>query len=273
MVFGEQAGKFHEARANSETMHAIADKKVDRYGPFSPSALLTRSMAVFYDMSPAPAAQEAGEVWGDPSTSKGQKAWSTGKLGLHLLEAIPVARVVSGAADGMKALNVGSRSSRTTARGLGLAGSVRRRQSMAGFAKTPGKAKTAAAASQSAREVSKVVQKVANTDEFFELTELGKKLVDQSQRTGKVFQGAQVHKMIEKVKIGKTILKKGYHYYLDNLHKDHIEVFDKRGIIKDVLNFAGESLVKKLDRAKAHGRNIKDLVSHENSMPKNHLLA
>ncbi|MDK2600344.1 filamentous hemagglutinin [Bacillus stercoris] len=34
-------------------------------------------------------------------------------------------------------------------------------------------------------------------------------------------------------------LKKGDRFYLDNLHKDHLEVFDKRGNLRVVLNLDG----------------------------------
>ena len=68
-------------------------------------------------------------------------------------------------------------------------------------------------------------------------------------------------------------LKKGIHYYLDKTHKDHIEVFNKRGGIEDVLDFTGKTLQKKLENAEKQGRTIEDLVSHGQRMPKSNFLA
>ena len=271
LLFGEQAGKFHEARANSKFMHKWADQTVDRKGPFHPKSLFLRTTAVMYDMSPAPVAQEAGDAYGDPTTSKTQKVWATTKLGLQFLEAVPVAKSIGGAADGLKALGVGSKGSRPIRQSMGLVGSMRRRQSAAGFAKIPGKAKTAAAGSQAARQVGERAQKVANMDEFFETTDLGKALFSQSQRTGRNFHGTQIYKTTGKVKIGKTKIGKGFHYYLDNNHKDHIEVFGKQGKIKDVLDFKGQRIENKFKAAQ--GRSIKGKLSYDTRNPQDHLLA
>jgi len=50
-------------------------------------------------------------------------------------------------------------------------------------------------------------------------------------------------------------LKKGDKLYLDGLHKDHFEVFNKRGKVKDVLNLDGTSNSKKFNLAS--GRRLK----------------
>ena len=64
------------------------------------------------------------------------------------------------------------------------------------------------------------------------------------------------------MKIGDVDLKKGDHFYLDKLHGDHVEVFNKRGKIKEVLDFGGNRLENKLDEARKEVRNIKDLMSY-----------
>ena len=56
-------------------------------------------------------------------------------------------------------------------------------------------------------------------------TELGKKLISNSSRTGKNFQGQQIYKIDNKVTIDGIKFKKGDYYYLDVLHKDHVEAF------------------------------------------------
>ena len=52
------------------------------------------------------------------------------------------------------------------------------------------------------------------------------------------------------MKIGKTTLTKGDHYYLDSLHKNHIEVFDKFGNFRDVLDLNGNHMKAKFNDAK-----------------------
>lgn len=45
------------------------------------------------------------------------------------------------------------------------------------------------------------------------------------------------------------------------------------GIVKDVLDFSGSRLVEQFQKAANQGRNIKDLVSHGNSLRERHLMA
>ena len=104
--------------------------------------------------------------------------------------------------------------------------------------------------------------KVNNMSEFFSRTPLGKMLKLNSERTGKTYQSVPVYRMSEKMKIGDVDLKKGDHFYLDKLHGDHVEVFNKRGKIKEVLDFGGNRLENKLDEARKEARNIKDLMSY-----------
>ena len=55
-------------------------------------------------------------------------------------------------------------------------------------------------------------------------------------------------------------IKKKDHYYLDGLHKDHPEVFNKNGNIKNALNLDGTLNVSKSNTAIAENRSIKDLL-------------
>ena len=104
--------------------------------------------------------------------------------------------------------------------------------------------------------------KVNNMSEFFSGTPLGKMLKLSSERTGKTYQSVPVYRMSEKMKIGDVGLQKGDYFYLDKLHGDHVEVFNKKGKLQDVLDLGGNHLKDKVDRARKEGRTIKDLMSY-----------
>ena len=55
-------------------------------------------------------------------------------------------------------------------------------------------------------------------------------------------------------KIARGILRKGDYFYLDSLHWDHLEVFNKNGTFKYVLNLDGTINVSK--SSKAIGRTL-----------------
>ena len=94
---------------------------------------------------------------------------------------------------------------------------------------------------------------VNKMDEFFEM-DFGTNLKELSQKTTKQFQGQSVYKINKKA----GDFSKGDQFYLDNLHKDHIEVFDKRGNFKGVYNFDGKINVDKTQKAMQDGRKLKD---------------
>ena len=71
-----------------------------------------------------------------------------------------------------------------------------------------------------------------------------------AQRTEKTFQGAQIFKFTEKTTIGGTTFKKGDYFYLDNLHKDHYEAFNKCGSSKGVFNMDSFLNPSKTEKAK-----------------------
>lgn len=58
-------------------------------------------------------------------------------------------------------------------------------------------------------------------------------------------------------KLESSYLNKGDKFYLDNLHKDHLEVFDKRGNAKNVLNLDGTLNYSKTESALAEKRKLK----------------
>ena len=55
-------------------------------------------------------------------------------------------------------------------------------------------------------------------------------------------------------------LKKGDHFYLDAMHMDHIEVFDKFGNFKTILNLDGTVNIAKVKAVRKDGRNIAKLL-------------
>ena len=87
--------------------------------------------------------------------------------------------------------------------------------------------------------------RIENMEKFF-LTEFGKKIYLYVERTKKVFQGQTVYRVIKN--IPGTLLKKGYQFYLDNFHKDHLEVFDKQGFAKTVIDLNGNVIFKYLGK-------------------------
>ena len=103
----------------------------------------------------------------------------------------------------------------------------------------------------------KVILRVNNMKEFFELP-FGKTLIDNSQKTAQRFQHSPIYKITKD--IPGTDLKKGYFYYLDRFHNDHIEVFDHAYKCINVYNLDGTTNTTKYLMAKQNGRNIKSIM-------------
>ncbi|KPD02206.1 hypothetical protein [Moellerella wisconsensis] len=93
---------------------------------------------------------------------------------------------------------------------------------------------------------------VGNMSEFLKQPGLGSQAKTNSQKTSKVYQGQSVYQASNDV--GQNI-KKGDQFYLDGQHKNHLEVFDKRGNFKAVLNLDGSVNQAKTDAAM--GRKLK----------------
>lgn len=85
--------------------------------------------------------------------------------------------------------------------------------------------------------------------EFF-ASEAGAVFKEASSKTNKLFQGQSIFRVEEKI----YNLKKGDYYYLDALHKDHLEVFDNTGRFKFSLNLDGTVNLGKT--SKGLGRSI-----------------
>lgn len=117
--------------------------------------------------------------------------------------------------------------------------------------------KNAGNAFKESAAVKNAIQKVANMKEFFELP-FGKTLYPHSLKTKRPYQGVPIYQLVEKAP--GSDLKKGFYYYLDKLHGDHIEVFNKRGDVAGVYNLDGTFNSKKFDAAQKAGRNIKDFI-------------
>ncbi len=94
---------------------------------------------------------------------------------------------------------------------------------------------------------------IGNMGEFFKQPGFGSHMKDNAQNTSQIFQGQSVYQA--KKPVGDYIAK-GDKYYLDGLHKDHIEIFDSKGKVKAVLNIDGSFNDAKTKAAKAEGRRL-----------------
>ncbi|MFS0654729.1 T7SS effector LXG polymorphic toxin [Bacillus sp. 179-C3.3 HS] len=90
------------------------------------------------------------------------------------------------------------------------------------------------------------VKSVSNMNEFFDM-EFGKSISNFLSKTKVKYDGESIYKVNKKT--DNKYLKKGYGIYLDALHKDHIEVIDKTGNVKYVLNLDGTLNTKKTKNA------------------------
>lgn len=94
---------------------------------------------------------------------------------------------------------------------------------------------------------------VGNMGEFFRQPGFGSQMKGKTQKTSQMYDGQSVYKA--KGEVGEYIVK-GDKYYLDGMHKNHIEVFDKNRNIKAVLNLDGSYNRVKTDKAIADGRKL-----------------
>jgi filamentous hemagglutinin len=98
------------------------------------------------------------------------------------------------------------------------------------------------------------VTKIEKMEDFFNQPGFGGELADATRKTSKRFQGQTVYQVTQKIAPN---IKKGDQIYLDNLHKDHLEVFDKFGDVKYVLNLDGSKNNEKTAKALADGRKLR----------------
>ena len=89
---------------------------------------------------------------------------------------------------------------------------------------------------QAVEKARHLARSVHDIGEFFSSTRLGKSLKNVSKKTCFRAGDQSIYKVTGK---NKFHLKKGDHYYLDKLHRDHLEVFDAHGKFKKVINLDG----------------------------------
>jgi RHS repeat-associated protein len=103
-------------------------------------------------------------------------------------------------------------------------------------------------------KIDNAIKPVKNMDGFFDM-KFGKSFKKSSLKTNVKYDGQSIYKITEKISNNKY-LKKGYGIYLDGMHKDHLEVIDKQGYVKYVLNLDGTLNADKTK--KALGRQVKE---------------
>ncbi|MGN7983744.1 hemagglutinin repeat-containing protein [Burkholderia sp. 22313] len=95
---------------------------------------------------------------------------------------------------------------------------------------------------------------VGNMKQFFNTDGFGSGLSDASQKTNYRYQGQNVYKATADVGSG---ISKGDLFYLDGLHKDHLEVFDSSGNFKNVVNLDGSVNAEKANAGSGRKLNVK----------------
>lgn len=87
----------------------------------------------------------------------------------------------------------------------------------------------------------------------------GQALGAASSKTNKTAQGAQVYKVDDAVKLeGGAAFKKGDQYHLDTLHRDHLEVYNKRNNFTQAVNLDGKVNPAKTQAGLKEGRTLGD---------------
>lgn len=94
---------------------------------------------------------------------------------------------------------------------------------------------------------------VSNMSTYMKHNPFGKQLAQISEKTKLHYQGQSVFL----VRKNQGILKKDDRFYLDSQHKNHLEVFDKNGNFKFVLNMDGSFNQIKTEAAKGRKLNLK----------------
>ncbi|MBS9440041.1 hemolysin BL-binding protein [Photorhabdus noenieputensis] len=94
---------------------------------------------------------------------------------------------------------------------------------------------------------------VGNMGEFFRQPGFGSEAKAGSQKTSKIYQGQTVYKASKNINDN---IRKGDQFYLDNKHKNHLEVFDNKGNFRVVLNMDGSINLDKTRIAEAERRKL-----------------
>ncbi len=95
---------------------------------------------------------------------------------------------------------------------------------------------------------------VGNMGEFFAQPGFGSQLKDISRKTAELYDGQSIYRANDNVG---SYIKKGYKYYLDGKHKNHIELFDSNNKFSAVLNLDGTFNLDKTMKAQAEKRKLK----------------
>ncbi|MOA39992.1 hypothetical protein D3C78_1618170 [compost metagenome] len=93
---------------------------------------------------------------------------------------------------------------------------------------------------------------VANMGDYLKQPGFGSELAGAVRKTNQKYQGQTI---FQATKDNGSTIKKGDQLYLDGAHKNHLEVFDKKGYSKAVLNLDGSINQSKTDAAK--GRRLR----------------
>ncbi len=94
---------------------------------------------------------------------------------------------------------------------------------------------------------------VADMGKFLKQPGFGSQVHPSSQKTKQIFQGQSVYQVTSPVG---DYLAKGDKFYLDGMHKNHLEVFDSKGRFKAVLNLDGSYNSAKTSKAISEGRRL-----------------
>ena len=86
---------------------------------------------------------------------------------------------------------------------------------------------------------------VYNMADFFKSNDFGKLLGDTANKTNRQYQGQSIFEVNKK----NGFMSNGDQFYLDGAHKNHLEVFDRNGNFKFVLNLDGTKNIDKTNSA------------------------
>ncbi|SJN57033.1 Filamentous hemagglutinin [Vibrio ruber DSM 16370] len=94
---------------------------------------------------------------------------------------------------------------------------------------------------------------IGKMEDFFNQPGFGSDVMSITKKSPKVYDGQRVFDVTKRYG---SALKKGDQVYLDGQHKNHLEVFDKQGNFKAVLNLDGTLNIAKTAQAKKTGRRL-----------------
>lgn len=94
---------------------------------------------------------------------------------------------------------------------------------------------------------------VGNMGEYLKNDLFGQSLAHNATKTSKKVQGESVYQVDHTIN---KHIKSGDQLYLDKRHKDHLEVFNKSGNFKHVVNLNGSVNTQKTNQAKTQGRKL-----------------